>query len=646
VSSAQQEQIIDFLNAGKALYIESVDVATSLEDTDLLDMLGISLISQGNYSATVQNLQGAESSFADSFELYYSYDSELDYLVDELQVEEGSALLQSQDEIVRTTYYENEYRVISSSILFGGMKDGSGDNKKAELMKHYLAFLEYGLQPSGDFLFDSVLLDASLGFETESFIQVKNVGLSDFIINSYSVIQNNGFSLGIDFPISLNFDSTVLIPVLFSNEESGFYQETIELQTNAGNFSIELTAANHQAANIQFSPIEFTIELSPDEEFYTTNLNLQNSGEYLLDYSLQLFQIEEESFTDYDYHWGIFLEYNWQELEEIGENINFQADSDVSESISLENEFVFYGTKYDAIYVSKKGFISFLPFANHHNLNTILPNHDFPLPLIAPFWDDLTDSTGEVYFYQDEEKAIVQFENRSRFSGITEGNYTFQIILYEDSTIKFQYKELSGNLESSTVGLQNEYGEKGVQIAYNETFLTNEMAIILSSAPEWLSLSQNYGLVQPQESDSIELVFQVTDLRPDDYFCSLIMKSNAPEQLSTVIPIHLTVVENSDNVIDVLNEQKVTLKGNYPNPFNPLTKIMYELQEETDIKITIYNPKGQKIKQIEQLSKQPGINYYLWNGTDFSGKNVSSGVYYYQLETENYSAVKRMILMK
>ncbi len=137
VSSIQQEQIINFLNAGKSLYIESVDVASSLENTDLFEMFGVSLISHGNYTATIQNLQGSENSFTDSFILNYAYDSELDYLVDELQIAEGSALLHSQDEVLRTAYYENEYRVITSSILFGGMKDGVGNNKKVALMNRY-----------------------------------------------------------------------------------------------------------------------------------------------------------------------------------------------------------------------------------------------------------------------------------------------------------------------------------------------------------------------------------------------------------------------------------------------------------------------------------------------------------------------------
>ena len=83
--------------------------------------------------------------------------------------------------------------------------------------------------------------------------------------------------------------------------------------------------------------------------------------------------------------------------------------------------------------------------------------------------------------------------------------------------------------------------------------------------------------------------------------------------------------------------------SNYPNPFNHSTTISFNLTAK-DAQISIYNLKGQKIKQFLDLSGKQSV---FWDGTDDSGKPVGSGVYFYQLKTENnFSKTKRMVLLK
>ena len=86
---------------------------------------------------------------------------------------------------------------------------------------------------------------------------------------------------------------------------------------------------------------------------------------------------------------------------------------------------------------------------------------------------------------------------------------------------------------------------------------------------------------------------------------------------------------------------------NYPNPFNPTTTISFSLQNNAKVNLSIYNIKGQKVKQLvkEQLSAgQRSIN---WNGDDESGKDISSGIYYYKLDVNGKTeAVKKCVLLK
>jgi len=88
---------------------------------------------------------------------------------------------------------------------------------------------------------------------------------------------------------------------------------------------------------------------------------------------------------------------------------------------------------------------------------------------------------------------------------------------------------------------------------------------------------------------------------------------------------------------------------NYPNPFNPSTTISFALNSENteDTELVIYNLKGQKVKSflINSSTDQP-INSVIWNGTDQTGKPVSSGIYFYKLRSGKVELNRRMLLLK
>lgn len=85
---------------------------------------------------------------------------------------------------------------------------------------------------------------------------------------------------------------------------------------------------------------------------------------------------------------------------------------------------------------------------------------------------------------------------------------------------------------------------------------------------------------------------------------------------------------------------------NYPNPFNPITTISYILAEDSQVELTVYNIKGQKVKTLVDEELPRGNHSVLWDGQDSNNKSVSSGVYFYKIKAGREGAVKRMILMK
>ncbi len=89
------------------------------------------------------------------------------------------------------------------------------------------------------------------------------------------------------------------------------------------------------------------------------------------------------------------------------------------------------------------------------------------------------------------------------------------------------------------------------------------------------------------------------------------------------------------------------LGNNYPNPFNPETTINYSIADSNEItEITVYNIKGQLVKQLVNSKLNSGKHSVIWNGTDNNNKNVTSGIYFYKMRNGSYVESKKMILMK
>ena len=105
------------------------------------------------------------------------------------------------------------------------------------------------------------------------------------------------------------------------------------------------------------------------------------------------------------------------------------------------------------------------------------------------------------------------------------------------------------------------------------------------------------------------------------------------------------------NLLAAARPEKTQLLANYPNPFNPETWIPYELATDTDVRITIYNAQGVVIRTL-QLGQQ-SAGYYTdreraayWDGRNTLGEQVASGIYFYQLETDDMSSLRKMVILK
>ncbi len=97
---------------------------------------------------------------------------------------------------------------------------------------------------------------------------------------------------------------------------------------------------------------------------------------------------------------------------------------------------------------------------------------------------------------------------------------------------------------------------------------------------------------------------------------------------------------------DTVPALKTELLAAYPNPFNPYTNISFSLKESDNVTIEIYNILGKKVKTLVDDYIQAGNHSMVWNGQDANSRRVSSGIYFYRMQTSNYSSIRKIVLLK
>jgi hypothetical protein len=120
-----------------------------------------------------------------------------------------------------------------------------------------------------------------------------------------------------------------------------------------------------------------------------------------------------------------------------------------------------------------------------------------------------------------------------------------------------------------------------------------------------------------------------------------------PYEGNITVSITADVDENEEEG----NPESFELSQNHPNPFNPVTKIQFRVQgsklrEPVHTTLDIYNILGQKVRTLADEPKSSGSYEAMWDGKDERGEELSSGIYFYTLSTENYKRTRKMILMK
>ncbi len=210
--------------------------------------------------------------------------------------------------------------------------------------------------------------------------------------------------------------------------------------------------------------------------------------------------------------------------------------------INLPFPIRFYGETFTSLYVSTNGIIILgevipsLTFSNQ-----ALPDPNAPNNIIAPFWDDLDGTLGEIYFEQIGNRFIIQWDNWGTWPSGTE-MLTFQVILNAGSeTITFVYENMDAAPFDATVGVENADGSIGLQVAYNSSYATSGLLTRISRDADWLSQTPTSGVVPPNSSLDAWVYANASGLVGGDYNAEIIISSNAPVTPDTTLPVQMSV---------------------------------------------------------------------------------------------------------
>lgn len=114
------------------------------------------------------------------------------------------------------------------------------------------------------------------------------------------------------------------------------------------------------------------------------------------------------------------------------------------------------------------------------------------------------------------------------------------------------------------------------------------------------------------------------------------------EAYSKILPIVVGIEDTKEEILP----SKVHLYQNFPNPFNPTTTISYDLPKSGKVTLKIYDLLGQEVITLIDEFQTPGSKSVVWNGKNSSGEYVSSGVFFYNLETQTFSKTMKLLLIR
>ena len=177
-----------------------------------------------------------------------------------------------------------------------------------------------------------------------------------------------------------------------------------------------------------------------------------------------------------------------------------------------------------------------------------------------------------------------------------------------------------------------------LSVQNNSNTSARNVSVTFTGIPSWLKFKSQSAVIKTISADSTvdaEFVFDVDKKAPvgrDTTLTATISSTGG----SWTKDIKITIGAPTD----------YKLYANYPNPFNPSTKIGFQLPAASHVRLVIYDVVGREVAKVTDADYPAGYTELTWNGTNNNGVTVSSGVYFYRITAPKWNKVMKMMMVK
>jgi subtilisin family serine protease len=338
--------------------------------------------------------------------------------------------------------------------------------------------------------------------------------------------------------------------------------------------------------------------------------------------------------------------FRWVDITSNGQEITGLGDDTNVGPFDIGFDFPYYGETYSQFHFCTNGWISFTEGSSAvYNNGHIPTNGQLPLTAIMAFWDDLYFvNSGTAYYYSTGDSLIVAWVDAPHIG--SGGPYTFEMILLASGEIIFQYLDIGSRENECSIGIQNQTGTVGLEVAYNTTYLVPNLAVKFARLPEWLTVNPTGGFLVPSQQGVINVGFNSANMAPGTYTGSVIINTNDPNHASVTVPCTLLVLRTDIADADQAIPNVFSLAQNFPNPFNPITDISFGLPSAGNVLVDIYDIMGRKVKTLVKDYRPAGLYRVVWDSSNDHGDKVASGIYLYKLSSGDKVITKKMVMLK
>lgn len=236
---------------------------------------------------------------------------------------------------------------------------------------------------------------------------------------------------------------------------------------------------------------------------------------------------------------------------------------------------------------------------------------------------------------------------RGDYDGMTANEKTSFSVWYDPRSCSYQnmgayFPDFAFTVSPAADSLNGVNGQIDINATVPAVKLyTDTVKFSVTGNPSGMTVSYPNGSIMPTPSGFRAVRLTASGVAPGSY--PIVIQAEGPN--GTPVHRRTVTIHVGNAVTNITNNttapEKFELSQNFPNPFNPSTRINYALAKNTNVRLSVYNSAGKQVQVYNQGLQSAG-RYFV----NFNGDGLSSGVYYYKLETEYFTETRKMLLIK